>query len=176
MEEEQPRVIILAGPNGAGKSTAAPALLQGTLGVLEELCKNRRIARGLDVGTGSGILAIAMANLGVAEVTAIDVDMAAVANAKENARLNRVGARIRFSTTPLASLRGRFGLITANILSSTLIRMAPDLKARLGHRGHLVLAGILRREAQSVAAAYTPELSQVGTGNHGTWTTLIFQR
>ena len=176
LRERDPARIRLVIRPGQAFGTGHHPSTSGTLGVLEELCKNRRIARGLDVGTGSGILAIAMANLGVAEVTAIDVDMAAVANAKENARLNRVGARIRFSTTPLASLRGRFGLITANILSSTLIRMAPDLKARLGHRGHLVLAGILRREAQSVAAAYTPELSQVGTGNHGTWTTLIFQR
>jgi ribosomal protein L11 methyltransferase len=141
-----------------------------------EVCKNRQVTHALDVGTGSGILAIAMVKLGVAQVTAIDTDTAALANARGNARLNRVTSRIRFSTAPLSSLRGRFGLIAANILSSTLIRMAPQLTARLRRHGHLVLAGILRREAQSVADAYAPRLACVGTRNHGAWTTLIFQR
>jgi ribosomal protein L11 methyltransferase len=74
------------------------------------------------------------------------------------------------------SLRGRFGLIAANILSSTLIQMAPALTARLRRRGHLVLAGILRREAAAVTAAYSPELTPIDARNHGAWTTLIFQR
>ncbi|MBV8454518.1 MAG: 50S ribosomal protein L11 methyltransferase, partial [Deltaproteobacteria bacterium] len=121
---------------GQAFGTGHHASTSGTLSALEELCKNRHIAHALDVGTGSGILAIAMVKLGVAEVTAIDSDMAAIANAKENAGLNRVRSRIRFSTTPPGSLRGRFGLIAANILSSTLIRMASDLKARLRPQGH----------------------------------------
>jgi ribosomal protein L11 methyltransferase len=148
----------------------------GTLGALEELCTNRRIARALDVGTGSGILAIAMVKLGVAQVTAIDTDVAAITNARENARLNRVGRKIHFSTIPLGSVPGRFGLIAANILSSTLIQMAPDLKARLRNHGQLVLAGILQRERQSVAAAYLPELTQVGLRDDRAWTTLIFRK
>jgi ribosomal protein L11 methyltransferase len=148
----------------------------GTLIALEELCSKRQVAHALDVGTGSGILAIAMVKLGVAKVTAIDTDTTALGNAKENARLNRVTARIRFSTNPLDEIHERFGLISANILSSTLIRMAPDLKARLHRHGHLVLAGILRREAESVADAYLPELASVGVRNYGAWTTLIFQR
>jgi len=148
----------------------------GTLSALEDLCGKRHVAQALDVGTGSGILAIAMVKLGVAAVTAIDTDLTAIENAKENARLNRVTAGVRFSTTPLGALRGRFGLIAANILSSTLIRMAPDLKARLRAGGHLALAGILQREAESVANAYAPELSWIGARNHGAWTTLIFQK
>jgi ribosomal protein L11 methyltransferase len=146
-----------------------------TLSAIEELCAAHRFEHALDVGTGSGILSIAMTKLGVARITAIDVDSAALANAAENARLNRVSRRIRFSTTPLSSIRGRFKLITANILSSTLIQMASDLKARLARPGYLVLAGILRREAESVAAAYRPDLSYVGARNSRAWTALIFQ-
>jgi ribosomal protein L11 methyltransferase len=127
-------------------------------------------------GSLSALEEFAMVKLGIAQVTAIDSDITAVANAKGNARLNRVMARIRFSTIPLGSLRGRFALIAVNILSSTLIRMAPDLKKRLRRHGHLVLAGILQREAESVAAAYLPELTYVGARNHGAWTTLIFRR
>ena len=117
-----------------------------------------------------------MVKLGIAQVTAIDTDVAAVANAQENARLNRVSTKIRFSATPLGSVKGQFGLIAANILSSTLIQMAPDLKAHLRRRGQLVLAGILQREGPSVTAAYLPELTQVGVRNHRAWTTQIFQR
>ena len=169
------RIQLVIRP-GQAFGTGHHASTSGTLSALEELCKNRHIAHALDVGTGSGILAIAMVKLGVAEVTAIDSNMAAIGNAKENAGLNRVRARIRFSTTPLGSIQGRFGLIVANILSSTLIRMASDLKARLRPQGHLVLAGILQREAESVAAAYLPELTQIGMRNHGAWATLIFRR
>lgn len=174
-ERDPDRIGLVIRPGQAFGTGHHPST-SGTLSALEELCKNRHIAHALDVGTGSGILAIAMVKLGVAEVTAIDSDVAALANAKENAGLNRVRARIRFSTTPLSSLRGRFGLIAANILSSTLIRMAPELKARLRHQGHLVLAGILQREAESVIAAYLPELTRIGVRNHGAWTTLIFQK
>jgi len=174
-ERDPDRIRLVIRPGQAFGTGHHPST-SGTLSALEELCKNQHLEHALDVGTGSGILAIAMVKLGVAEVTAIDTDIAAVANAKGNARLNRVMARIRFSTIPLASLRGRFALIAANILSSTLIRMAPDLKKRLRRHGHLVLAGILQREAKSVAAAYLPELTYVGARNHGAWTTLIFRR
>jgi ribosomal protein L11 methyltransferase len=70
---------------------------------------------------------------------------------------------------------GKFGLITANILSSTLIQMAPELTARLRAHGCVVLAGILRNEAQSVADAYVLRSRCVGWREHGAWTTLIFQ-
>jgi ribosomal protein L11 methyltransferase len=147
----------------------------GTLSAIEDILAKHHFNRVLDVGTGSGILAIAMAKLGVPEITAIDIDPAALANAVENAGLNRVSRNIRFSTASFGKLRGRFGLITANILSSTLIDLAPDLTARLRAGGYVVLAGILRREADAVIRAYAPALSSVGARNHGAWTALIFR-
>jgi ribosomal protein L11 methyltransferase len=173
--DELDRIELVIRPGQAFGTGHHPST-SGTIAALEQLCGERHVAQALDVGTGSGILAIAMVKLGVKEVTAVDIDTTALANAGENARLNRVSGNIQFSTTPVGSLRGHFGLIAANILSSTLIRMAPDLKVRLRRRGRLVLAGILQREAQSVAAAYVPELSWVGAHNHGTWSTLIFQK
>ncbi len=173
-DRDPDRIQIVIRPGQAFGTGHHPSTA-GTLSAVEELCTTRHIARALDVGTGSGILAIAMAKLGVAEVTAIDNDEAALTNAADNARLNRISRRIRFSGAPLNSIRERFALITANILSSTLIRMAPDLKTRLGRGGHIVLAGILRREAESVATAYLPELAYVGARNRGAWTALIFR-
>ncbi|HJU10558.1 MAG TPA: 50S ribosomal protein L11 methyltransferase, partial [Candidatus Binataceae bacterium] len=115
--------------------------------------------------------------LGVAHVIAIDTDQASLTNAKENAELNRATEKIHFSTTPLEAIRGRFAVIAANILSSTLIRMAPDLTVRLRSRGHLVLSGILRHEAQSVADAYVERrLACVGWNDYGAWTTLVFEK
>ena len=161
---------------GQAFGTGHHASTFGTLNVVEELCRARRFARALDVGTGSGILAIAISKLGVRKIVAIDLDAIALENAVENADLNGVSDAVRFSAAPLASIRGRFDLITANILSSVLIPMAPQLKARLRPGGYLVLAGILAREAGSVAAAYAPELKYLRTRVDGVWRALVFQR
>ena len=87
-----------------------------------------------------------------------------------------MASAIRFSAAPLSSIRGRFDLITANILSSVLIEMAPRLKARLRPGGYLVLAGILAREAEQVAAAYGPELRRLDIRADGPWRALLLQR
>ena len=176
LENEPDRISLIIEP-GQAFGTGHHSSTSGTLIALEQLCRNRAVTHGLDVGTGSGILAIAMAKLGVANVIAIDTDEAVLANAKENAELNRVVEKIHFSTTPLNDIPGRFALIAANILSSTLIRMAPDLIARLRSHGHLVLAGILRHEAQSVADTYAKRrLACVGWNDYGAWTTLVLKR
>lgn len=149
---------------------------RGTLLILEELFEHRRFDRALDVGTGSGILAIAMRKLGVDNVTAIDLDAIALDNAVENAELNKLDGSVRFSVAPLTSIRGRFDLITANILSSVLIPMAPDVKRRLRPGGSLVLAGILAPEVDSVTAAYAPELKLRRVRADRTWRALLFER
>jgi ribosomal protein L11 methyltransferase len=174
-ERDPARVRIVIRP-GQAFGTGHHASTSGTLMALEDLCSAGRMDQALDIGTGSGILAIAMAKLGVSQVLALDIDSTALANAVENARLNCVARRIQFSDAPVNAIRRKFPLITANILSSTLIRMAPELKARLRRGGRLVLAGILRREAASVAAAYLPDLTHVGEHNIGAWTALVFRR
>jgi ribosomal protein L11 methyltransferase len=167
------RIVIQPGQafgTGHHPSTA------GTLAAVEQLCVGGAVENALDVGTGSGILAIAMVKLGVANVTAIDIDEVALANAAENLKLNRVSRKVTLSSSPLDSINGRFALITANILSSTLIRMKRELVARLAPSGHLVLAGILQREAESVVAAYRGIVRYIGSRNDGSWTALIFRK
>jgi ribosomal protein L11 methyltransferase len=173
--DRDPKRITLIIRPGQAFGTAHHPSTAGTLKVLEQICVDHQIGHALDVGTGSGILAIAMIKLGVGDVAAIDIDRTALENARANAKINQVAGRIRFSSTPLDAVRGVFGLIAANILSSTLIQMAPDLMARLRNHGHLALAGILQREAQSVADAYT-DLCCVGWKDEGAWTTLIFEK
>lgn len=169
------RLQIVINP-GQAFGTGHHASTYGTLAIMEQLCRSHRFARALDVGTGSGILAFAMAKLGVPDITAIDIDPIALDNACENAVLNRLDGAIRLSASPLGSIRGRFDLVVANILSSVVIARAPQLKSRLSLGGHLVLAGILVREAAAVRAAYCRDLKLVATRKDGRWIALAFRR
>lgn len=161
---------------GQGFGTGHHGSTYGVLRLIDDLCRKRPFTRALDVGTGSGILAIAMRLLGVGEVTAIDIDPVALENARENADLNHVREHVRFSLVPIASLRRHFDLITANILSSTLIEMAPRLLHRLAPEGRLILAGILNREAESVIEAYRPAMRCIDRRADRGWTALVLAR
>jgi ribosomal protein L11 methyltransferase len=148
----------------------------GALLAIDDLIARGDILRAIDVGTGSGILAIAMAMLGVPKVIGIDNDALALDNARENAALNEVKTPLAFSTTPVARVRGKFDLVVANILSETLIAMAPDLTRLVAKDGHLVLGGILSREAKSIAAHYAPELQLTSSTTSRGWITMVFAR
>lgn len=169
------RIRIVIRPGQAFGTGHHPSTL-GTLNLLEDWCETHRVGRALDVGTGSGILAIAMHKLGVPEIVATDIDATALENARENELLNGINRRIRFSAAPLASIRGRFDLVTANILSSVLIAMAPELKVRVRPKGGLVLAGILRREEAGVVSAFAPELRCVRSRIDKSWVSLLMER
>src|SRR6266436_1869034 len=128
-EAERGRVTIVIQPAqafGTGHHPTTAGALRG----LETLMRTHRPARVLDAGTGSGVLAIAAALMRARErptpdIMAVDIDPIALENALANARLNGVERTIRFSSVPLTSIHRRFDLITANILSHTLIELAP---------------------------------------------------
>lgn len=170
-----PRHRLVINP-GQAFGTGHHPTTYGALRTIESLCAERRFERALDVGTGSGVLAIAMRLLGVGHVTAIDIDPLALDNARENAALNSLDGKIRFAATPLARLDRRFDLITANILSSTLIAMAGALTRLLTHRGRLVLGGILNREAAAVMRGYRRGLRCLGVRRDRGWSTLVLAR
>jgi ribosomal protein L11 methyltransferase len=174
-EHRAKRIRLVIQP-GQGFGTGHHGSTYGVLRLIDDLCRQRPFARALDVGTGSGILAIATRLLGVAEVTAIDIDPVAMENAQENAALNHVTGQVRFSLVPIASLRRHFDLITANILSSTLIEMAPRLIHRIAPEGRLILAGILSREADRVIAAYRPAMRCIDRRTDRGWTALVLAR
>jgi ribosomal protein L11 methyltransferase len=112
----------------------------------------------LDIGTGSGILAIAAAKLGYAPIQAFDWDPDCVRVARENARKNRVAGRLRLARGDIARLSLRpgrqFDLICANLISNLLIRQRWRIVRRLKQGGVLVLAGILAAEFAEVQQAY----------------------
>ena len=109
----------------------------------------------LDVGCGTGILAIAALQLGAREARCIDVDGAAVEVTLENAALNGVADRIaEASTTPVEDMPGTFDVVLANIQASVLIPLAEPIAARVAPGGSLLLSGILVEQRDDVLAAY----------------------
>jgi ribosomal protein L11 methyltransferase len=153
----------------------------GALRAIESAIDTRAPASVLDAGTGSGVLAIAAALLGMRErfereIVAIDIDPAALENARANARLNGVEKSIRFSSVPLGSIRRHFDLITANILSDTLIELAPHLKRIVAPGGRLILGGFLADQASEVLSHYRSPLRCLSRKTHRGWTTLVMAR
>jgi ribosomal protein L11 methyltransferase len=117
--------------------------------------------RVLDYGCGSGILAIAAAKLGAAQVDGVDVDPQALETACANAGRNGIELR---ATLPEALPAGSYDIVVSNILAQPLIVLAPLLAARTRPGGRIALAGILQAQAAELAAAYAPWFD---TGIHG---------
>lgn len=127
--------------------------------VLEELdrldAEGLAPARVLDVGAGSGILAIAAVKLWpAATVVAVDNDPIAVAACAENAGVNAVGDRIASAATPVGDVDGQFELVLANIQAHVLRELLPGLAPRVAPGGTLVMSGLLSPQAEAVAEAY----------------------
>lgn len=108
--------------------------------------------RVLDYGCGSGILAIGAAKFGAASVDAVDIDEAAVRSTEDNAQAN--GVQLAAGLPDRAN--GRYQLVLANILATPLKVLAPLLRGHVAPGGHLVLAGILSRQADELKEAYAP--------------------
>jgi ribosomal protein L11 methyltransferase len=109
-------------------------------------------SRVLDYGCGSGILAIGAALHGGRQIDALDIDPAAVTSTELNAQANGVDLRAGLPD----GAQGRYPLVLANILATPLKLLAPLLCSHLAPAGHLVLAGILSRQADELKAAYAP--------------------
>jgi ribosomal protein L11 methyltransferase len=108
----------------------------------------------LDVGIGSGILAIAALKAGVPTATGIDTEPAALVAAEQNARMNGVAHRLTLAAGGPEDVSGAWPLVVANVLAAPLIEMAPALVRRVGHHGHLILSGIPSGVAPEVEHAY----------------------
>ena len=115
-------------------------------GILDEGVASVRGSRLLDVGCGSGVLALVALALGAESVRAVDVDPDAVAVTRENAERNGLSTRIATDETPVGAVEGQFPIVVANIETRTLVELAPDLIARVAPGGRLVLSGIIAPE------------------------------
>ena len=125
----------------------------------------------LDVGTGSGILAIAAGKSGAGSITATDIDEHAVRAARENCGRNGVEATVIMGSA--ADVAGRFDVVVANIVAATLQSIAPDLRARLAPGGVLVLAGIIAEKAGATAEAF--RLAVASRSQRDDWVSLVLR-
>lgn len=130
--------------------------------------------RVLDVGCGTGILAICALKLGARDALCIDVDPDAVAVTLENAEFNEVSARVHASTTPIEEVEGQYPIVLANIQASVLIPLASEIAARVAPGGLLLLSGILLGQEDEVRAAY-PSFALVDSPREGEWIALLLR-
>jgi ribosomal protein L11 methyltransferase len=142
------------------------------LAAVDEVMGQHPGASVLDVGTGTGVLAMAAKKLGASRTVGTDNDPVAIELAIECAEENDLEG-IELSTKSLKAVTGRFDLVVANILANTLIELAPLLAAKTG--GRLVMAGVLVPQAKEVTAAFVKAgLTHVGDTVQGEWIRLDF--
>ncbi|MEK8049788.1 50S ribosomal protein L11 methyltransferase [Ideonella sp. DXS22W] len=132
--------------------------------------------RVLDYGCGSGILAIGAALHGGRGIDAVDIDEAAVQSTRDNAAANGVTLSAALPDDPQAGARGEYPLVLANILATPLKLLAPLLASHVAPGGHLVLAGILERQADELKAAYAPWLALEVSDSEDGWILMTAQR
>lgn len=150
----------------------------GCLEMIESVMRAHPPRNALDLGTGSGVLAIAVRKLRKVPVLATDIDPVATRVAHDNALLNGIVHGLSFETAPgfhSAAFRrhGPFDLIIANILARPLIRMAPQLSTHLAPGGDVILSGILASQRWKVIAAYSGAgLAHVRTIWRNGWVTI----
>lgn len=179
--EESPatdRIVIHIDP-GMAFGTGTHFTTASCLSLIEGLSADakRRPRSLLDVGTGTGILAIGGLLLGIDRATGIDVAPEAVAEARENALRNGVGERLTVTSRPLAGDEGRFDVVVANLVAHTLLKLAAPICRAVAPGGSLIVSGILLCHEQEVADALrdnglTPWTAQ----RDDSWVTLMYQR
>ena len=142
----------------------------------------RRPQRILDLGTGSGILAMAAARLLHRRVLAVDIEPWSVRVAGQNAALNRLGRLVRCRLAdgwqhPAVGAGGPYDLVFANILARPLCAMARQLARHLASGGTAILSGLQQSQARAVIAAHRRcGLSLEACVQEGAWTTVVLRR
>ena len=181
-EEVQPRPddLVLHLDPGMAFGTGGHETTRLCLELLEQIMDNMPTLLTpsvLDLGTGSGILAMAAVQLGAGRVCAVDIDPDAVEVARENLAINGLLEQVECSTTPLESLSGSFDVILANILAEELVRLAPCLAERLAPGGSLVLSGILEEKERLVRSGFALQpLEYLATLQAGEWVAIHYRK
>jgi ribosomal protein L11 methyltransferase len=159
---EQARQIIRLDPGLAFGTGTHPTTRMCLRWIAQHGLQGQRV---LDYGCGSGILAIGAAKYGATDIDAVDIDEAAVTSTELNAQAN--GVQLQAGLPDKA--HGQYETVLANILATPLKVLAPLLCSYVAPGGHLVLAGILERQAQELQAAYAPWVSLEVTDTQEGW-------
>ncbi|MFQ5519879.1 MAG: 50S ribosomal protein L11 methyltransferase [Candidatus Methylomirabilia bacterium] len=172
-QSEGRRVVVIE--PGRAFGTGAHGSTQGCLVLLESLLEREPATHALDLGTGTGILAIAALKLGVPRLTALDTDADAIAAAISNAERNGLSARLRCLMAGPESLDGeQYPIILANLLAESHVAGAASYRRLLMPGGALILGGILADEEDEVAGAMANQaLERKGRVEIDGWVSLV---
>ena len=175
-----PSAVNLRIEAGAAFGTGHHGTTVGCLLAFDRLLRRKRFAKVLDVGTGTGVLAIAAARTGSRVTVGTDIDPVSVRIARENARVNRATSRFACAgdlAGPLVRGGSSYDLVFANILARPLVSLSQSIKGVLKPGGYVILSGLLRSQARFVLAAYRSR----GFGlerrlYRDAWATLVLRR
>lgn len=165
----KPLVIVIQPSMGFGTGHHATTRL--CLGALQQF--DVKGITVLDVGTGSGVLAIAASLLGAARVIALDDDADAIQAARENVALNNVTIDLRIADLRTVML-ARFDLVLANLTGGMIMQSARRLENLAARRGPMILSGFQRHEEAAVVAAF-PQMRVIDRGQEDEWVCLTLQ-
>lgn len=175
-----PGEIIIEMDPGMAFGTGHHASTRLALGFIDDCWQNRTPPprTALDVGTGTGVLAMACAMLGADTVLGIDNDPDAVAAARENCELNKLSQKLQITGQDLATVREQYELVIANITSNVLTELAEQLLRCMAPAARLILAGILAGEQeQSILTLFTTlGLRHLATNYEDEWASLYFAK
>jgi len=175
--KQQGQIVIEIDP-GMAFGTGTHPSTQMCLQFMEEVVPSfPKIPSVLDVGTGSGILAIAARKMGVKKIMAIDIDPVAIDCARANVRANRASQGISFRSRSPEDLKASFDLVVANLLPQELLSVAPALARLVARSGKLIVSGFLVKQEKEMAAAFRKQ----GFGKHSahrqkSWAAWVLQR
>lgn len=175
-----PNAVNLKIDAGAAFGTGHHGTTVGCLVAYDELLKRERFEKVLDVGCGTGVLAIAAARTGATLAVGTDIDAPSVRIANENAKLNQANARF-VHASGLNDMKVRAGapydLVFANILAPPLVALSQDIKMSLRIGGVAILSGLLRTQERRVSAAYLSRGFRLERRIHrDAWSALVLRR
>lgn len=180
-DKRRPGDLAIEIDAGQAFGTGHHGTTAGCLEMIDAVLKSSEPLNALDLGTGTGVLAMAIAKLRHIPVLATDIDPVAVTVARDNARRNGIVEGVDFVTAPgfhhsAFGKYGPFDLIVANILARPLMKLAPGLKNNLNPGGSVILSGILAEQRYKVLSAYnTQGLRHVRTYWREGWVTLLLR-
>jgi ribosomal protein L11 methyltransferase len=175
----RPDDVVLTLDPGMAFGTGLHPTTRLCLAAVEDLAGQGRLtgARVLDVGCGSGILAIAAVKLGGTSALGVDTDPIAIEATLANARRNRIGSRVRASLGSLPSGVAPFDVVLANLIAGLLVPLAPALRDELGPAGRLLASGIfIDREGDVRDAFGAAGLDILDRTSEGDWVALVAVR
>ncbi len=173
----RPSDLVIEIDPGQAFGTGTHATTSLVLEELERLISRRAVRSLLDIGTGTGILAIGAALLGIPQVTGLDIDPVAVAAAQENTARNRVDKTVTMTGLPLEEINGTFDAVLANLDRETLLSLAGKIRSLIAPGGTLIVSGILDTQVEAVRNAVGLSVREIRTRQDEScaWAAVIFE-